>query len=132
MATSTNGLLWFGVTFDGSPEDGDELPEKIHDILYGPTDEDGEPADEDDLYGDGREWFAEHGLTGVEFVEHCSQDYPMYGLAVAGTVVVARRGYPVRVPPTYETPDATPLHAALKALGVDDAAIGWHLASMWS
>jgi hypothetical protein len=127
MGTSTDGLLWYGVAIDGSPDDGDELAEKILAIT------DGDPDDEDNyLYGDGREWLAEHGLTGVEFVDHCSYEYPMYGIAVAGTLTRASRGYPRRVDPT-ETPDPAPVIAVMAALGapVDADAVGWHLASMW-
>ena len=126
MGTSTDGLLWYGVSFDGSPDDGDVLAEKVSEILNGPDD------GEDYLYGDGREWLAANGLVGVEFVTHCSYDYPMYGLAVAGTVTRAYRGSPELVAMDRE-PDAFSLVAALEALGVsvDTAPLGWHLASLW-
>lgn len=125
MGQSTNALLWFGVAIDGSPDDGDELPEKIHDIING---KDG------DLYGDGREWLEEHDLIDeVEFVKHCSGEYPMYGIAVKTSLKTATRGHPISVM-TSSTPLAFGVWKALELLGEDsdDHEIGWYLASMWN
>jgi hypothetical protein len=129
MSASTNALLWFGVAIEGSPDDGDEIPERIHAITYGDEDD-----DENDLYGDGREWMAEHGITGIEFIEHCSGDYPMYGIAATGTVLTAHRGYPEQVNGLTVPDDLTPLIATIRALGIDQdsCTIGWHLASWWN
>jgi len=53
-------------------------------------------------------WDREHPCP-VEEVSHCSDDYPMYILAVPGTVTVARRGY-------TETIECLPLVSAEKLL----------------
>ena len=76
---------------------------------------------------------AEHGITGIEFIEHSSGDYPMYGIAVNGTVLTARRGYPEQVNGLV-SPGPDLVIFALRALGLDpeDHVIGWHLASWWS
>lgn len=122
MGVSSDGLLWYGVALEDDGYD-DDLSERLEQIIEGA---DGEG------YGDGREWLAEHSLTGVEFVHHCSYDYPMYGLAVAGTSARAARGYPKRVD-LGSTPDPAPVVAAMRALGVpvDEDAIGWHLGSLY-
>lgn len=122
MGQSTDGLLWYGVAIEGTADDGDELAEKIDTILNG---------EEGELYGDGREWFAEHNLPGVDIVRHCSYEYVMYGLAVAGTYTRAWRGSPKLVEIPDFPPDTTQLEAVLKELGAEDLPIGWHLASMW-
>lgn len=122
MGVSSDGLLWYGVALEDDGYD-DDLSERLEAIIDGP---DGEG------YGDGREWLAEQGLTGVEFVRHCSYDYPMYGLAVAGTSTRASRGYPKRVD-LDGTPDPAPVLAAMRALDIpiEDGAIGWHLGSLY-
>ena len=129
MGVSSDGLLWYGVDLgDGE----DDLSEHLEAIINGP-DEDADDYDEDaDFYGDGREWLAEHGLTGVEFVQHCSYDYPMYGLAITGTSVRAPRGYPKQVD-LKGAPDPAPILAAMRALEVpvNEDAIGWHLGSLY-
>lgn len=43
-----------------------------------------------------RIWQKDHPLP-IREVVHCSGDYPMYIIAVPGTVVVAHRGYPVEI-----------------------------------
>lgn len=128
MGVSTDGLLWYGVDLGN---DEDEFNEKIRRIIYGPDEEDDDYDDgNNELYGDGREWMTEHGLTGVEFVTHCSNDYEMFGLAVAGTLTTARRGYPVSID-ALPTPDDTNLRAALEVLGLEPGRVGWLLASYW-
>lgn len=98
MGRSTNGELWYGVVF----EEDAEFPWDV------------EPFD-----GDLEDWWrAEHGFDHaypregwleaqkafdaahpcpVETVNYCSGDYPMYGLAVKGTVTTAYRGTPKRI-----------------------------------
>lgn len=125
MGVSTDGLLWYGVSLG---DDDEEIGERISDIVNGPEDSDTY------LYGDGREWLAEHGLTGVEFVHHCSHDYPMWGLALAGTLVRAYRGTPKSVTLRVISPEEDALlTAALEALGLDVPfdKYGWKLASLW-
>ena len=128
MSTSTDAILWWGVAI---PDEDYDATERVSEIVNG------DPDDEDsNLYGDGREWLTEHGLMGkVEFVDHCSMSSPMWGVALAGTVTRARRGYPHSVGRSLEPahdPDGN-VHAAVEALGLDlpHDAYGWHLASFW-
>lgn len=124
MSQATDGIVWWGIAF-GDREY--EVHERIAEIING--------QDGDDLYGDGREWLTERGLFGkVEFVEFCSMSSPMYGVAAAGTVVTARRGWvkplDLAAPPAGWSID---VQAAVEALGQDlaHADYGWKLASWW-
>jgi hypothetical protein len=100
MSTSTNGELWYGVVF----EEGYEFP-------WDAEPDDGDIQDFDDWWRAGQGFDAtkgyptegwldyqkqfdiEHPCPVVE-VNYCSGEYPMYGLAVKGTLRTAYRGSP--------------------------------------
>lgn len=128
MGQSTDGIVFWGVALGDGDED--ERVERITEIVFGDPDD-----DESDLYGDGREWLAEHNLTGVEFVHYCSQTSPMWGIAAAGTVVTAARGWAKRLDlPQHPAPIwSVDVHRAVEALGLDLAhdQYGWNLVSYW-
>jgi hypothetical protein len=87
MGQSTNGELWYGVVF----EDGYEFPWRAE---QGFDDAKGYPAEGWLEYQNAFD--AEHPCP-VEVVNYRSGDYPMYGLAVRGTVKTAYRGTPEKV-----------------------------------
>ena len=104
MGLSTDAIVAFGFDlgedfeFDGyNPEDYDDGMSEYFDRLIGI-----------------KEWQSEGWVSfevdeeirkaaPVELVLHCSYDYPMYFLAVRGTVTESNRGYPVEfVPQTID------------------------------
>lgn len=122
MGTSTDAMLWYGVTLDDEAQGIIEETVAQHPRFW--TD-------------DGEEWFVEHGLAGVSVVTHCHIDNPLYGIAVRSTVVDASRGNPQTVDGRFA--ELHPLgtyreyiHAALEILGIErpTSGIGWCLASM--
>lgn len=115
MGTSTDGQISYGVEI----EEGYEFPWDEHGDMeewwqeingYAP---DWCPFTEDGDYKEGvergdpriseyfdhkREWMKKNPLP-VEIVVHCSYDYPMYIIAVPGTVLKNSRGYPEEFKP---------------------------------
>lgn len=127
MSTATDGIVFWGAALPEDYEFNDRVTEIVH----------GDPDDEtSELDGDGREWLAEHGLTDrVEFVHFCSETAPMWGVAAAGSVKTARRGW-VEVLDLTDDPIPpwwTDVHKALKLLGVEEPPgdYGWRLVSYW-
>lgn len=125
MGQATDAIVFWGVAFDDSH---DELNGRISEIVDG--------GEDDDLYGDGREWLEPLGLVGkVEFVQFCSMTAPMWGIAAAGSVVTARRGWvqPLDLPRDYDVAADSAILTALKALDVDVPfdEYGWKLVSFW-
>lgn len=94
---------------------------------------------ENDGPEEGPAWMVWSGdpVDGIEIVSHCSGDYPMHIVAIAGSEVRAWRGNPIRLErdlATVEAHDALIL-AFLKRHGLKrkkGATPGWWLASMWS
>lgn len=130
MGQSTDAILCFGVPLDNEEEpppfmEGyDELDELL--MKEGGHPRWGEPGHSFDAQ---REW-----LKGqpVEMVLHCSGDYPMYILAVRGTVTTASRGYPEEVQTT--DPDHTLVNRFMSWLS-DHNVEGepkWLICSMWN
>lgn len=76
MGTSTNAYIAYGIDLD---EDVDFLDEK---------------------YGDDWKWSLDDGR--VEVITHCSGEYPLYIVAVPGSVKSAYRGSPTRINPDVE------------------------------
>ena len=73
----------------------------------------------------------------VDVIEHCSGDYPMYFLAVRGTDITARRGYPERLPPRrphdfVSQAQIDALYAFCKRHDIEWQEPGWHIFSMWN
>jgi hypothetical protein len=122
MGVSTNGEIFYGVVFEEDYEfpwdkehDGDidawwlygvhgfkhsfELYDAMGNCLNGR-----EPSSEESgRYFDESRAFVEAHPLPVELVNYCSGDYPMYALAVPGTVITARRGYPAEFDPATLT-----------------------------
>lgn len=96
-----------------------------------------EPFDEDDEASprSGPSFMAFFGNSedGVELVEHCSNECPQYCVALAGTVVRARRGHARRVEsPEVHDGGVSALRRfcekyKLKTVGKP----GWYVASYW-
>lgn len=148
MGQSTDGILLFGVVF----EEGFEFPWDDHDDIedwwrevsgfrptFSPYTPEGEYAEGvksgdpriDAYYSERRQWDAAHPLP-VELVNVCSGDYPIYALAVLGTVTRARRGYPEPITRQLGDVFPEPLVEFCEAHGIEmpgDA--GWLLASYW-
>ncbi|MGZ4516696.1 MAG: hypothetical protein ACXVXN_02075 [Mycobacteriaceae bacterium] len=126
MGQATDGIVFWGVALG----DEYEASERVSELVNGDPDD-----DSSDLYGDGREWLAEHGLTGIEFVHYCSETAPMWGIAAAGTVVTAHRGWVKMLDlPQYPAPDwSINVQRAVEALGLDLGRdkYGWNLVSYW-
>ena len=115
MGTSTNGQLCYGVAFEEDFEFpwGDDIDDwwvyTVHKFEHSFElfDSAGcylngrEPTDEGNTryWQERRDFEAAHPLP-VTLVNYCSGDCPMYVVAVPGTTVVARRGYPEVVDPS--------------------------------
>jgi hypothetical protein len=68
-----------------------------------------------------------------EIVYHCACEYPMYILAVPGTVSTAYRGYPCVVDDLHVDPaSAVKFYAAIeKCFGITGVNAKWLLSSYW-
>lgn len=119
MGVSTDGQICFGVLFEDGyefPWDADEFEGFEEDWwrsvngyipLHKPYTEDGNYAPGwgqndprlDEHYKHKQAWEDEHPLP-FELVNYCSGEYPMYILAIPGTVITAYRGVPVEIQPS--------------------------------
>jgi hypothetical protein len=146
MGQSTNAILAFGINL-GAEEDG-TIPEALVTACGGEDDFDFEElilADAglkapghhnydapewDDYWAAKKEAVAAYPVT-LEY--HCSGEYPMYFLAVNGTVVTARRGYPEVVQPTTVAPQQVQaLRDFCERFGIECGEPKWHLFSYWN
>lgn len=95
MGQSTDAILFYGFLFEGE----DELPEFITDAGFDDFYEYVKSQSMLPMYGEpGHSFEAQRKYREalpVDLVHHCSGDYPMYGLAVNGTVMTAHRGTPI-------------------------------------
>lgn len=132
MSRSTNGELCYGIIF----EDGYEFPWDDREKGY---------------CGDHDEWYIAEVLKMIfesysdrfdymktnpmpfEVLNYCSGEYPMYILAVRGTVKTARRGDPVTFDPKDLVVDEEAVDKFLEFCKehelVGESPIGWHLTS---
>lgn len=142
MGTSTNAILAFGFDLgeelpeafqdsdgDGDNFDFDEWLNKKAGAIY-PVDHAGIKSPEYQAYSTACK--AARAASPVDFITHCSYDYPMYFLAVPGTQTTARRGYPE----TVGTPDVPPEAVAAMRKFCDEHSIewqepSWHIFSLW-
>ena len=153
MGTSTDGQICYGIAFEEEfefPWDGDydDIDEwwiyGVHG--YKPSfelyDSDGgyldgrEPSKEEtSRYYDERRAFAEAHPLPVELVTHCSYDYPMYILAVKGSLISNSRGFPVEIAPSSLSVADADRQALLRFCvdhGIEhDDEPKWLLTSMW-
>jgi hypothetical protein len=161
MGQSTNAILSWGIQFeDGEgapwaekaeeagfdPWSDDYLAFALCDIkpFNGPEDDWGERGSPEyeaisarySAYYDKKE-VALAGL-GVEFLHHCSGDYPMYMLVISGSEQSASRGYPESINPrememAVENGNwPQTLRAVMEKLEIDgDKDMGWTLCSYW-
>ena len=118
MGVSTDGILVFGIPL----EEGVEFPEVAN------FDDDFEEY----LYQKRRD----DPNFPVELVSHCSCEYPMYILAIAGTEFSASRGYVQKIDnlPTVTETQIDQLRAFAEAHDLDDwldGEPGWYLCSNW-
>jgi len=154
MGQSTNAQLCYGIAFDEDTEfpwhgeqfDG-EIEQWWRELLgYKPSfeiyDEDGnylggvEPSKEKikAYYAERDQFDKDHPSLPVEVVSHCSGEYPMYILAVPGTLQIAHRGYPEIVKPEnlYVSPGRVDaLVAFCNAHGIQVSPPEWWLSSNW-
>lgn len=124
MGQSTDGILLYGIRVE------DETLERFDDAYERP---DPKPGDKDFAA-----WLLYMGKShfGVEVVDHCSDECPLYFLAIAGTVTTAWRGHPMPIDPSKM--QSEPYWAdMLKEFATvnhvkTEGEPGWWLASMWS
>lgn len=134
MGTSTDAIICFGYDL----EEGINLPWGDHDSIgnwwsyvngFKPD------TDGDNIYFQRRDFLKNYPMP-VELVKHCSSNYPMYILAVPGTVKRATRGCPLRIG-VNDLSEVKPhdLSSLAKFIGdyeikVDDYP-GWYMVSYW-
>jgi hypothetical protein len=114
MGISSDGVISYGLKF----EEGYEFPWQGEDYTDWWLKESGykepfklwdsngnfpngvKPADSviTEYYNHRREFKKEHPLP-FEMVDYCSGEYPMYILAVPGTIITANRGHPIEFNP---------------------------------
>lgn len=154
MGVSTDGEISYGIAFEEDfefPWDGDHEGDLDDWWLavngYKPPfelyDDEGEyingvrPPQEqfDDCYEAERIFLKDHPLP-VELVNVCSREYPMYIVALKGTVLTASRGFPKTFDPaslvvTDEQRNTLMEFCrthSINAVGVEP---GWYLSSYW-
>jgi hypothetical protein len=132
MGVSTDGILVFGIQL---PEE--ETPEFLKEF-----DNDFETFI-DSLNGlpqwgeeghDIRKTHAFRDNFPVDLVQHCSYEYPMYILAVRGTEITARRGYPNEIDPLTLYVDSDKVETLRKfceEYNIEWEEPKWYLCSMW-
>lgn len=151
MGQSTDAILCYGVEF----EEGYEFPWdqgdwkgdferwwaegvrgfKFSKQVYGESDRlpGVTDADVSNYWGEYYAFLKANPLP-VELVHHCSGDYPMYILAVTGTVTTASRGYPKVIERTPRTgaEKAEDFHQFCNEHGIElDKPLQWLLCSYW-
>lgn len=100
MGTTTNGFIFYGFVFDEDHrfpwmnEDGEG---EIDDWWLKVTGFTPSPSSIEKYFAERDAWQKEHPLP-VEIENYCSADFPMYALAVPGTVTTGRRGGPTVLP----------------------------------
>jgi hypothetical protein len=152
MGVSTDAILCYGISYEEGYEfpwektDGDAEDWYYKTILkWTPS---VEIWDEDGDYLNGvrpsseiisryyKEWneFKKNNPMPFEVTRHCSGDYPMYILAVRGTVMTASRGYPRTIYVSDMNAEMYPVDEMLKFLSEHDIEVSdpkWILASYW-
>lgn len=134
MGTSTDAIVCFGVRLGEDEilpwQDYDEIDDWWADMNGFMYDSGGE-----NIYSQQREFLKENPLP-VELVWHCSDNSPMYILAVPGTAITAHRGYPRILNPTEMTAKITSKSIAAfvafiaeHGLNTEDNSPEWYLAS---
>lgn len=149
MGVSTDAILCYGIAFEEDHEFPWISPDNDAEIWYYEVIKEYVPLHR--LYDDNgtyledtpqevqqAEWdhyreFKEQNPMPFEVVRHCSNEYPMYILAVPGTVKKASRGYPKEIGALHVDGEAFKNFAAfLKVHGiVTDFNPQWLLASYW-
>jgi len=156
MTISTNGQICFGVILD----EDNELPWDAEDFdgdidywwtfavlglkrsfeMFTP---DGDwiggkewPKDKSDQYYQERRDFEENNpKLPVELINYCSDEYPMYILAISETCYGARRGYPEKIIPvdlSVTNEQIAQLFDFCKTYGVKfEGEPAWYLSSYW-
>jgi hypothetical protein len=150
MSVSTNGIIFYGLLFDEGFEfpwddDDDSLDGWWHGLKNPnyPYTSDGAYKDEIDsrdhpmvlAYVESRiAWEAANPVP-VELVNYCSESVPMYGLAVPGTVIECRRGYPIEISTSTIDWDVTKerlMWEFLEEYKIKyEGNLKWYLASYW-
>jgi len=153
MGVNTDGSIMFGVVCPGDAElpwetdEYDYIDEWWAEVKgyvpkWEPFTKDGEWAegfDEndprwDEEYEHKREWLAENPVP-VSPENYCSQNVPMYVLAVPGTVLTCRRGYPETIDPSLMVVDSEQVRALMDFLEryeiESDGIPRWLLTSYW-
>lgn len=82
-----------------------------------------------------RKWLEANPIP-FEVVNYCSGDYPIYAIALNGTVTTARRGFPQKFDPEemeidLEEADRIRLLFLEHGMHLPDDDPAWHLASYW-
>jgi len=151
MGTSTNGEICYGIICDegaefpwderGEIEEWwllDVLKYKSPFELYDHKGQyiNGVVPSKDKLseYYDHRHSFLKANPLPVELVNYCSLDYPIYILAVPGSIKRASRGYPIVFDPAKLTVSFDQVQALLDFCedhGIEVGEAGWVLSSYW-
>lgn len=156
MSTSTNGQICYGYILSEDAELPWRNDEYDYDIetwwTYGVLgfkhsfelfDEKGnwiEPRQskeiEDKYFQEQRDFEETHEKLPYELVNYCSDDYPMYILAITKTCMIARRGYPEKFSPQememISQEENTDLSDFCKKYGIEtEGKPGWYLSSYW-
>lgn len=153
MGVSTNGIIFYGLVFeeefefpwDDYDNDIDDWWKEVKGFTptFNPFTPDGnyvngvkEKDPRVDVYfNEMRTWEAVNPIP-VEIVDYCSNEYPMYALAVPGTVVECRRGCPTEISISTLDWDVTKerlMWEFLEEYGIEheDQKMKWYLASYW-
>lgn len=135
MGVSTDALLFYGFQIPGGAEDGE-------DPFWGDADDPEDFIAARAGFETPEVWSVRHSerqqqiLTriGVEVVQHCSVDYPMYAIGVTASLRTARRGYPIEL--VSDDLEVRPEWKKLlvdfaKLVGIKAQTPKWILASNW-
>lgn len=137
MGQSTDAILAFGFDL------GEELPEKIQEELDAINDNEGIESWLEMIAGvepwspEAKDWWKRRddavAKIPVDFIRHCSGDYPMYFLAIRGTEMRASRGYPEPITmPASIVGWREILRDFCAEHGIEYEEPDWHIFSMWN
>jgi len=148
MGVSTDAIICYGISY----EEGYEFPWGEEDIeewwindikgfkpvmeVYDDSGEWLEGVTEEQIneYFEYRRKFKNNHPLPISLVHHCSNDYPMYILAVPSTVITAFRGYPKTINPDHfdlSNHNIQPFIEFCKEFDLYVEDPDWYLCSYW-
>lgn len=138
MSQSTDGILAYGVPIGEGAEFPWDAEEYGGDFDQWYSEQNGLPTPKNWDSKEGEKYFDKQRKLlekcPIEVVQHCSMDYPMYFVAIRGTVTTASRGYPEQLEDNIKRPDnIAPVLEFCEKYNLEvEGEPGWYLFSNWA